>query len=133
MLIFAIIAVFVAGLMIGRTPEYLGKKIESFEMKMAAVPVLIPPPVVPVGTAIAVMVDRGLGVSILPDWAPPWPEGLSLAKLPLPNAGSFVRHIGVVWPRASRRLGLVYALLEQAAVARAQGPTRNIARARALR
>ncbi|HUL96533.1 MAG TPA: potassium-transporting ATPase subunit KdpA [Usitatibacter sp.] len=59
MLIFAIIAVFVAGLMIGRTPEYLGKKIESFEMKMAAVTILIPPLVVLVGTAIAVMVDPG--------------------------------------------------------------------------
>jgi K+-transporting ATPase ATPase A chain len=59
MLIFAIIAVFVAGLMIGRTPEYLGKKIESFEMKMAAVTILIPPFVVLVGTAIAVLVDPG--------------------------------------------------------------------------
>ncbi len=59
MLIFAIIAVFVAGLMIGRTPEYLGKKIESFEMKMAVVTILIPPLVVLVGTAIAVMVEPG--------------------------------------------------------------------------
>jgi K+-transporting ATPase ATPase A chain len=59
MLIFAIIAVFVAGLMIGRTPEYLGKKIESFEMKMAAVTILIPPLVVLGGTAIAVLVDPG--------------------------------------------------------------------------
>jgi K+-transporting ATPase ATPase A chain len=59
MLVFAIIAVFVAGLMIGRTPEYLGKKIESFEMKMAAVTILIPPFVVLVGTAIAVLVDPG--------------------------------------------------------------------------
>ena len=59
MLIFAIIAVFVAGLMIGRTPEYLGKKIESFEMKMAAVTILVAPLVVLVGTAIAVLVDPG--------------------------------------------------------------------------
>jgi potassium-transporting ATPase potassium-binding subunit len=59
MLVFAIIAVFVAGLMIGRTPEYLGKKIESFEMKMAAVTILVPPFVVLVGTAIAVLVDPG--------------------------------------------------------------------------
>ena len=43
MLVFAIIAVFVAGLMIGRTPEYLGKKIEAFEMKMAAIVILVPP------------------------------------------------------------------------------------------
>ena len=55
MLIFAIVAVFVAGLMVGRTPEYLGKKIEAFEMKMAALVILIPPLVVLVGTAIAVV------------------------------------------------------------------------------
>jgi DNA-binding transcriptional LysR family regulator len=65
--------------------------------------------------AIAVMVDRGLGVSLLPDWAPPWPEGLSLAKLPLPDAAPFSRRIGVVWSKASPRLRLVYAFLEQAA------------------
>ena len=54
MLIFAIIAVFVAGLMVGRTPEYLGKKIESFEMKMASIGILVPLLLVLVGTAIAV-------------------------------------------------------------------------------
>jgi potassium-transporting ATPase potassium-binding subunit len=54
MLVFAIIAVFVAGLMVGRTPEYLGKKIEAFEMKMAALVILIPPMVVLIGTAVAV-------------------------------------------------------------------------------
>lgn len=55
MLVFAIIAVFIAGLMVGRTPEYLGKKIEAYEMKMAALVILIPPLVVLAGTAIAVM------------------------------------------------------------------------------
>jgi K+-transporting ATPase ATPase A chain len=55
MLVFAIIAVFVAGLMVGRTPEYLGKKIEAYEMKMAALVILIPPLVVLVGTAVAVL------------------------------------------------------------------------------
>jgi potassium-transporting ATPase potassium-binding subunit len=59
MLVFAIIAVFVAGLMVGRTPEYLGKKIEAFEMKMAALVILIPPMVVLVGTAVAVATDWG--------------------------------------------------------------------------
>ncbi len=59
MLIFALIAVFVAGLMIGRTPEYLGKKIEAFEMKMAAVVILIPAFFILGGTALAVMVDAG--------------------------------------------------------------------------
>lgn len=53
MLAFVIVAVFVAGLMVGRTPEYLGKKIEPFEMKMASLAVLIPPTVVLIGTAIA--------------------------------------------------------------------------------
>ncbi len=60
MLVFAIIAVFVAGLMVGRTPEYLGKKIEAYEMKMAALVILIPPALVLVGTAIAVMTPSAL-------------------------------------------------------------------------
>ncbi len=59
MLMFAIVAVFVSGLMIGRTPEYLGKKIEAYEMKMAAITILIPPLVVLGGTALAVMIDVG--------------------------------------------------------------------------
>ena len=59
MLMFAIVAVFVAGLMVGRTPEYLGKKIEAYEMKMASLVVLVPPATVLVGTAIAVMCEAG--------------------------------------------------------------------------
>jgi potassium-transporting ATPase potassium-binding subunit len=59
MLVFAIIAVFVAGLMIGRTPEYLGKKIEAFEMKMASIVILMPPFLVLMGTAVAVLLDAG--------------------------------------------------------------------------
>lgn len=59
MIVFALVAVFVAGLMIGRTPEYLGKKIEAYEVKMAALVILIPPLVVLVGTAVAVLVDAG--------------------------------------------------------------------------
>jgi K+-transporting ATPase ATPase A chain len=59
MLVFAILAVFIAGLMIGRTPEYLGKKIEAFEMKMSSIVILVPPLLVLVGTAIAVMADAG--------------------------------------------------------------------------
>ncbi len=43
MLVFAIMAVFIAGLMIGRTPEYLGKKIEAYEMKMASIAILVTP------------------------------------------------------------------------------------------
>ena len=59
MLVFAILAVFVAGLMIGRTPEYLGKKIEAFEMKMVSIAILVTPLLVLVGTAIAVMAAEG--------------------------------------------------------------------------
>ncbi|MEN6346431.1 MAG: potassium-transporting ATPase subunit KdpA [Armatimonadia bacterium] len=60
-LAFVIIAVFIAGLMVGRTPEYLGKKIETYEVKMAALMVLIPPILVLVGTALAVTVPEGTG------------------------------------------------------------------------
>ncbi len=59
MLVFAIIAVFVAGLMVGRTPEYLGKKIEAFEMKMASIVILIPPALVLLGAAVAVSTRPG--------------------------------------------------------------------------
>lgn len=59
MLIFVLIAVFVAGLMIGRTPEYLGKKIEAFEIKMAAIVILIPALFILGGTALAIMVEAG--------------------------------------------------------------------------
>ncbi|TAJ07077.1 MAG: potassium-transporting ATPase subunit KdpA [Nitrospirae bacterium] len=59
MIVFAIIAVFVAGLMVGRTPEYLGKKIEPYEMKMAALLILIMPIVVLGFTAVAVMTQAG--------------------------------------------------------------------------
>jgi potassium-transporting ATPase potassium-binding subunit len=64
MLIFAIMAVFIAGLMIGRTPEYIGKKIQSFEMKMTSIVILVTPFLVLVGTAVAVTMDQGkLGIS----------------------------------------------------------------------
>jgi len=63
--------------------------------------------------AIAVMVDRGLGISLLPDWAPPWPEGLTLRKIALPDR-SFTRRIGLLWMRASLRVGLIRAFLRQA-------------------
>jgi K+-transporting ATPase ATPase A chain len=71
-LVFAILGVFIAGLMIGRTPEYLGKKIEAFEMKMASVFILTTPFVALIGTAVAVMVSAGkAGV------ANPGPHGFS--------------------------------------------------------
>ncbi|HEV7608323.1 MAG TPA: potassium-transporting ATPase subunit KdpA [Steroidobacteraceae bacterium] len=61
MLMFAIVAVFIGGLMVGRTPEYLGKKVESFEVKMASLTLLIPPAVALVGTAIASVIPAGTG------------------------------------------------------------------------
>lgn len=66
--------------------------------------------------AIAVMVDRGLGVSLVPDWSPPWPEGLSLARLPLPGEAE-PRRIGIVWSRSTIRIRLVTAFLEEARAA----------------
>jgi K+-transporting ATPase ATPase A chain len=59
MLAFVLVAVFVAGLMVGRTPEYLGKKIEAYEMKMASIVILIPCVVVLLGTALAVAAKAG--------------------------------------------------------------------------
>jgi K+-transporting ATPase ATPase A chain len=72
MIVFAIIAVFVAGLMVGRTPEYLGKKIEAFEMKMASIVILIPAAVVLVGTAAAILAEAGVAGT-----ANPGPHGFS--------------------------------------------------------
>ena len=59
MLVYAIVAVFVAGLMIGRTPEYLGKKIEAYDIKMASIAVLVPVFTTLAGTAVAVLADAG--------------------------------------------------------------------------
>jgi K+-transporting ATPase ATPase A chain len=72
MLVFAVLTVFIAGLMIGRTPEYLGKKIETFDMKMVSIAILTTPILVLVGTAIAVGADAGkAGI------ANPGPHGFS--------------------------------------------------------
>jgi K+-transporting ATPase ATPase A chain len=72
MLMFAVVAVFVAGLMVGRTPEYLGKKIEAYEMKMASLAILVPCASVLILTAIAVVTEAGKkGV------ANPGPHGFS--------------------------------------------------------
>jgi K+-transporting ATPase ATPase A chain len=72
MIVFAIIAVFVAGLMVGRTPEYLGKKIEPYELKMASLLIRIMPIIVLGLTAVAVLADQGTS-SILN----PGPHGFS--------------------------------------------------------
>jgi DNA-binding transcriptional LysR family regulator len=61
--------------------------------------------------AIAGMVDRGLGVSLMPDWAPPWPSGLSLLKIPVPP-NPFSRRVGLFWTKESVRARLVRAVLD---------------------
>lgn len=66
--------------------------------------------------AIAVMVDRGLGVSLVPDWARPWPEGLRLVRIALPQAFA-PRCIGVLWTRSTIRIRLVKAFLQEAQAA----------------
>ena len=60
LVVFAILAVFLAGLMVGRTPEYLGKKIEAFEMKMASLMILVPPACSLIGTAVGVVSVQGI-------------------------------------------------------------------------
>ena len=66
--------------------------------------------------AIAVMVDRGLGVSLVPDWARPWPEGLNVVRLALPRACE-PRRIGVVWSRSTIRIRLVTVFLQECRLA----------------
>jgi len=83
MLIFVIIAVFIAGLMVGRTPEYLGKKIEGYEMKMSTLIVLIPVLAVLLGTAIAVLLRQGTS-SVLN----PGPHGFSEILYAFSSAGN---------------------------------------------
>jgi K+-transporting ATPase ATPase A chain len=71
-LMYAIVAVFVAGLMVGRTPEYLGKKIEAYEMKMASLVILIGPAIMLIGTAIAVVTPAAVA-----SMSNPGPHGFS--------------------------------------------------------
>jgi K+-transporting ATPase ATPase A chain len=66
MLVFVLVTVFIAGLMVGRTPEYLGKKIEAYEMKMASLVILIMPFVVLILTALAVVMKAGLATVFNP-------------------------------------------------------------------
>ena len=83
MLVFGILAVFIAGLMIGRTPEYLGKKMETFEMKMVSLAILVTPVLVQAGTAMAVMTDAGRA-----GLANPEPHGFSEVLYALSSAGN---------------------------------------------
>lgn len=83
LLVFVVVTVFIAGLMVGRTPEYLGKKIEAFEMQMASIGVLVPCLCVLVGTAIAVMLP-GVRASI----TNPLPHGFSQVLYAFSSAGN---------------------------------------------
>jgi K+-transporting ATPase ATPase A chain len=83
LLAFLIIAVFIAGLMIGRTPEYLGKKIEAFEMKMATLVILFPIMIVLIGTALAVMLPTGVAAVFNPG-----PHGFSEILYAFSSAGN---------------------------------------------
>jgi K+-transporting ATPase ATPase A chain len=83
MLMFGIVAVFIAGLMVGRTPEYLGKKIESYEVKMTALVLLIPCALVLLGTAIASTVPAGTAGILNPG-----PHGFSEILYAFSSAGN---------------------------------------------
>jgi len=83
MMVFVIIAVFLAGLMVGRTPEYMGKKIEAYEVKMASLATLIPLFFVLIGSAIAVVAKPGLS-----SLANPGPHGLSEILYAFASAGN---------------------------------------------
>jgi K+-transporting ATPase ATPase A chain len=83
LLVFAIVAVFIAGLMVGRTPEYVGKKIEAFEIKMASLAVLFPFFAVLTGTAIAVVIEPGTS-----SMSNPGAHGFSQALYAFSSAGN---------------------------------------------
>jgi K+-transporting ATPase ATPase A chain len=105
MLAFVIIAVFIAGLMIGRTPEYLGKKIEAYEMKMASLIVLIPVLLVLFGTAIAVATPMGKAAVFNPG-AHGFSEVLYAFSSAGNNNGSSFAGIGADTPFYNVALGL---------------------------
>ena len=106
MLIFAIVGVFIAGLMIGRTPEYLGKKIEAFEMKMSSIAILVMPVLVLVGTAVAVSLPAGRAGAFNPG-AHGFAEILYAFTSAANNNGSAFAGINAATPFYNITLGLV--------------------------
>ena len=106
MLIFAIIGVFIAGLMIGRTPEYLGKKIESFEIKMSSIAILVMPFIVLLGTAVAVSTASGQAAVANPG-AHGFSEILYSFTSAANNNGSAFAGVSVNTPFYNTVLGLV--------------------------
>jgi len=105
MLMFAILAVFIAGLMIGRTPEYLGKKIQAYEMKMVSLAILITPALVLTGTAIAVMVEPGK-IGVANPGAHGFSEILYAFTSAANNNGSAFAGLGVNTPFYNTALGV---------------------------
>ncbi|MFG6416554.1 potassium-transporting ATPase subunit KdpA [Roseateles sp. DC23W] len=106
MLVFAILAVFVAGLMIGRTPEYLGKKIEAFEVKMVSLAILLAPLAVLIGTAVAVSAAPGR-VGIAAPGAHGFSEVLYAFSSAGNNNGSAFAGLSANTPFYNLALGLV--------------------------
>jgi potassium-transporting ATPase potassium-binding subunit len=105
MLVFAVIAVFVAGLMVGRTPEYLGKKIEAYEMKMASLVILFPPAIVTIGTAVAVVSPGGTATIFNPG-AHGFSEVLYAFSSAGNNNGSAFAGLGANTPFYNTALGI---------------------------
>jgi K+-transporting ATPase ATPase A chain len=105
MLIFAVIAVFLAGLMIGRTPDYLGKKIEAFDIKMASLVILIPPPLLLGGVALALMTDAGKATIFNPG-AHGYSEVLYAVSSAVGNNGSAFAGLGANTPFYNTLLGI---------------------------
>ena len=106
MLAFVIVAVFVAGLMVGRTPEYLGKKIEAYEMKMASLILLIPILFAKIGTAVAVIVPAGVATIWNPG-AHGFSEVLYAFSSAAGNNGSAFAGLGANTPFYNTALGIV--------------------------
>lgn len=106
MLAFVVIAVFVAGLMVGRTPEYLGKKIEAYEMKMASIVILIPVFLVLTGTAIALISETGRATIYNPS-AHGFSEVLYAFSSASNNNGSAFAGLGANNPFYNTVLGIV--------------------------
>jgi K+-transporting ATPase ATPase A chain len=106
MLAFVIVAVFVAGLMVGRTPEYLGKKIEAYEMKMASLILLIPILMAKAGTAIAVVVSAGMATIDNPG-AHGFSEVLYAFSSAAGNNGSAFAGLGANTPFYNTAIGIV--------------------------
>jgi K+-transporting ATPase ATPase A chain len=107
MLAFVIVAVFIAGLMVGRTPEYLGKKIEAYEMKMASLILLIPILLAKVGTALAVVTPAGLAGIFNTGGPHGFSEVLYAFSSAAGNNGSAFAGLGANTPFYNTALGIV--------------------------